>query len=256
MKKLIVLALVAAAVVGYFFFRSARPSTLDELLKWGDWSVSRREADPVGYSKFVEARLNADLKTFDELRSNLAKSSASLKGQIVDKRKSLVDMERVIDRFVDAKEAGDYPATVLGATYDEEELNAQISLLVGQIEQTTNALASFEESVAKANDEEGKLIVKIAETKDQLATIDVNRNLFISKKNSAETKDMLAEMSRIFNDNASYLAGSPIRDGNDLVIELNEEEAGAATSSRVEEYLKARRAKKTAESATEDSQAQ
>ena len=57
--------------------------------------------------------------------------------------------------------------------------------------------------------------VKIAETKDQLATIDANRNLFISKKNSAETKDMLAEMSRIFNDNVIF-TGSPIRDGNDL----------------------------------------
>jgi len=255
MKKLILLILVAV-VVGFSFFYRGRPTTVDELLKWGDWPQTRRETDPIGYSKYVEGRLNSDLKTFGELRGNLSKSSASLKEQIVAKRESLNDMERVFDRFAVAYDAGEYPATVLGASYDKEQLEAQMSALVGQIEQTTNALATFEECISKANEEDGKLIVKIAGTKDQLAMIDVNRDLFVSKKNSNETKSLLDEMSRIFNDNASYLASSPIRDGDLLIRELNNEEADKASTARVEEFLRERRAKNAAKSAAEETQAQ
>ena len=235
MKKVSIFLLVLAVIVVAYFvgarggIRSAFKASVEKVTASGNWTPERRLKDPVGYSQFVEARLRADVATYDKLRADLDKSSYDLSRQIDEKEKTLASKAALLDAFLGALDKGKFPVEIYGSTYDESQLKTQIYSINQELEFGRKGVDEFKKAREQANAEVGRLIKTIDEYNNQLATIETNRNVFLSKQKTAETSRLVDDMSEAF-EGAVAFSESGLRSIDEILASQKSENVDSQTS--------------------------
>ena len=225
MKKIIfmaILVLLASCVsYGVHFQGKTASDFVSDVTKNGNWSETRRQKDPEGYSRFVEKRLKDGISKYEELRKQLGESSVKLQKEISDRQEKLAKSEAFLEQTLAALDKGEYPAELFGMKYDEEQLRSQVATLMSEQESYQNAIETLTKARKDADQEIRSLIAQITENENQLTTIEHNRKLFVSRKTTSECKELVEDLAKAFDSNDEFEAVDPVGSLDALVQRAN-----------------------------------
>ncbi len=100
------------------------------------WNEAAREADPVGFVEYASNRLQEDLKAMQRMRRELAAEIGNVSEKIrqltalEDPARTLAEQFR--DKYQEALAANGFPVEVRGAMYSQDQVKAQVSLLLAE----------------------------------------------------------------------------------------------------------------------------
>ena len=202
------------------------------------WTPEAIQADPVGYSMFVESSLKKDQEKLQISRKEIARQMERLAKMQSEKSKLLSDGEQLADEFAEAITAGVFPVTVRNAEYTEEQIRAQLALIVAQVNGMKASLDEMNDVAKTAESEILKLVVNIEKTESQLAMLKTRREIFRTQAITTEGLAMIDEVTSILEGNQILLKSNPVGTIEDI---LNRSRTSAETSpagqSEVDAYL-------------------
>lgn len=248
MKKSIVAAIVIVGVVFGLMAVFGPIANVKQKIASGSikWTQEAIEKDPDGYAKFLEKSFKYRIETFEIQRKDVSTANAELQREIEKRQSDLEKSEPIFDDLLAALDKGEFPVTIYGAQYDEQELRSQINVVMNERESARSAIANFANLRNQGNRQQEILIARITVSRDQLAMLDAKRNLFKTSKMTEELSKLVADMTRAFNENEKVAASNSVGSLKELVERAEIEAAVVADASdeRIDAALEAYRAKK------------
>jgi len=206
------------------------------------WSEEARQADPVGFVEYASGKLRQDLESLEQSRRGLAAEI----GQFSDKlrqQQALRDQARRLaeefrTQYQSASASEGFPIVVRNAAYTEEQVKAQVSMLLAEAEGYETALSRLNEVKKEAESQLEALTVRINTTEAQLAAMSTQRELLRAKVLSDEGQKLLTQVDALLADNQRLIEGNPVRNVRDLLAASSEESSGRRKSAEaVEAFL-------------------
>ena len=244
MKKssIVVLFTVILAIGGTLMAvsPSARALVMGKYNKAISWSGKAIQENPMGYMKFVEKKLTEDQDKIQTTWRNLGISVGKLAKKQGKNRETLEQGMAYAEKFREAYQNanGEFPVEVLGESYTEGQLRAQLSLTLAQNDGLTQSLTEIDEALITANGKMEELIVQKEKTETQLALIATKREMFRANALSTEGLQLVSRLNGLFEENELVMAGNPVRSIEQLV-KAETFASKPANSVRVEEFLNA-----------------
>ena len=258
-KTIIVVSLLVAVVAGYFVgtkggFVNSVKDGVAKLTASGNWTEERRAKDPLGYSKFVEAKLKKSNEAFKTNRAGLDKACADLNLKIREKEAAVAKKEQTLETFLAALDKGEFPVEIYDQKYgSDQQLRAQIVALNQGFQAAQNAVETFREVRSAALNEQIRIVGAIDQNETVLATINAKREIFKSQQSSDECQELVAQMSAAFEGTVAQENSTfSIRSVEDIIAQQeqaqNAENVGSSNDydQKVDDLLKDFRARRDA----------
>ena len=260
-KTIIVVSLLVAVVAGYFVgtkggFVNSVKDGVAKLTASGNWTEERRAKDPLGYSKFVEAKLKKSNEAFKTNRAGLDKACADLNLKIREKEAAVAKKEQTLETFLAALDKGEFPVEIYDQKYGSDQLDqlrAQIVRINQQLQAAQNAVETFREVRSAALNEQIRIVGAIDQNETVLATINAKREIFKSQQSSDECQELVAQMSAAFEGTVAQENSTfSIRSVDEIIAQQekaqNAENVGSSNDydQKVDDLLKDFRARRDA----------
>lgn len=218
----VVAALLSAAGAGLYYAGPSVRATVDQKIQlWIGWTEEARKADPVGFTNYVESRLESDLQQLKETRGRLIAETSSVERSVQEHEALLQHAEQMADEFrrayVAAKEVDSFPITVRGSAYTEEQVLSQVSLLLAEAEGYRQSINGLQQVALKAEDRLQELTLQIDSNKVELAALGAQRELLRAEKLTDEGQRLVAHVDQLLADNQQVVHGNPVRSVPELL---------------------------------------
>ena len=216
----------------------------NKVISWPEEAIQK---DPMGYMKFVEKKLIKDQNKIQTIWRNLGISVGKLAKKQSKNRETLEQGMAYAEKFRDAYQNanGVFPVEILGESYTDVQLRAQLSLTLAQNDGLTQLLTEVDEALIDASSKMEELIVQNEKTETQLALIATKREMFQADALSTEGLQLVGRLNGLFEENELVMAGNPVRSIEQLV-KAETFASKPANSVRVEEFLNANKKDKPA----------
>ncbi|MCA9057112.1 MAG: hypothetical protein KDA85_01375 [Planctomycetaceae bacterium] len=220
--------MVIAAYVRSDGFQQSIDRTVNEATGWNE---EARKEDPQGYLDFVEKRLTQDLKTMQQTRKALAAEMNNITEQEQQLDAKVKYARELADEFRAAWRADRFPVEIRHAAYTRDQTEAQVSILLAQIDGYQDSLEQIESARQQSEMRVEELTVQVVRTETNLALIDTQRELLRARALTTTRDELVAQVDALFTDNRTLLSGSPIRSVEEL-LETADISTSSMTTSR------------------------
>jgi hypothetical protein len=215
-----VLALMAGGVM-YAVGPGFRTSVNQQVQHWVGWTEAARQADPVGFTSYVEARLRKDLRSLQTAERDLSREVDTLARETRKQRALAEHAQRLCEEFRQAYQHaqinGGFPLTVRNAGYTREQVESQVSLLLAEAAGYRAALEQLAKIQQQAEERLETLVVRINNTETQLAMLPMQRNLLRAQVLSDAGQHLVAQVEQLLEGNRQIIQGNPVRSVADLI---------------------------------------
>ena len=190
------------------------------------WTDAARQADPEGFTTYVERRLDEDLGKLNATRRELAMEVGTLAKKAKEQRELLAHAETFAAEFrgiyQDASSRGvgesqTFPVSVRNAEYAEQEVVRQVSLLLAEAEGYRQSLGKLEEVRGQAEQRLEELTVRISTTESQLAATATQRGLLRARVLTNKGEMLVAQVDELLDENSVVIHGNPVRSVRELL---------------------------------------
>ncbi len=208
------------------------------------WTEAARRADPAGFVRHAESKLQQDLATMEQTRRELAAEVGRL-AKTAREQSALAEQARVLaDQFrvayQRAQDAGAFPIEVRGAAYTEPQVRAQVSLLLAEADGYESSLTEIESVQTAAEEKIEELAVRINRTETQLAALATKRELLRARQLTTAGEELLAQVDELMTGNRQTIDANPVGTVRELLARGSSKPSGRATDSKVAEFLAAK----------------
>jgi hypothetical protein len=212
------------------------------------WTEAARQADPEGFTTYVEQRLQEDLGKLNSTRRELAMEVGSLAKKEKEERELLAHAEQFAEEFRSVyQDASDletgnsrtFPVSVRNAEYSEQEVVRQVSMLLAEAEGYRQSLSKLEEVRGRAEQRLEELTVRISTTESQLAATAAQRGLLRARVLTDEGELLVAQVDELLDDNSVVIHGNPVRSVRELLASSQNENKGQPSLVVARSYLAA-----------------
>jgi hypothetical protein len=215
-----VLAVVAGGAM-YAVGPGFRTSVNQQVQDWVGWTEAARQADPVGFTNYVEARLRKDLTSLRTAEKDVSREVDILTREIRKQRAFAEHAQRLCEEFRQAYQHaqgnGRFPLTVRNAGYTREQVESQVSLLLAEADGYRAALEQLVKIQQQAEERLETLVVRINSTETQLALLPMQRNLLRAQVLSDAGQHLVAQVEQLLDGNRQIIQGNPVRSVADLL---------------------------------------
>ena len=185
------------------------------------WTEAARQADPVGFTEFVEHQLRNDLNELKLTRRDLAMEAGTLAKKEKEQRDLLVHAEQFAAEYraayQQATEADAFPVSIRHADYSADEVVSQVSLLLAEADGYRQTLGRLSNIRQQAEQQLEQLAVRINTTETQLATTATQRGLLRARVLSDEGERLVAQVDLLLNNNSVVIHSNPVRSVRELL---------------------------------------
>jgi hypothetical protein len=235
-----VLGLLAAGVM-YATGPGFRTGVNQQVNNWIGWTEAARQADPVGFTNYVDQSLRRDLSTLQVTEAELGKEVEALARESRKHQALAEHAERLSVEFREAYQQaqsnGGFPVTVRHAAYTAEQVESQVSLLLAEAEGYRAALEQLEKVRQMAEEKLESLAVRINTTEAQLAMLPTQRELLRARVLSDAGEQLVAQVGHLLEDNRQIIQGNPVRSVVDLIAAPTEGTKPRSSLQAAREFL-------------------
>lgn len=207
--------LIAVGTGLYYFAPGFRTGVNQKVQCWIGWTEAARQADPVGFTNYVQGRLEKDLEQLKDNRNQLKLETDSLHQTLREHEALLSHSDVVAEEFrtayQQAQRDDSFPVTVRGAAYTEEQMVSQVRLVLAEAEGYRQSVANLQQVCEKAEAQLQTLTVRIDTTQSQLAMIGTQRELLRSRVLTEAGEEMIAQVDELFEENRRVVHSNPVR---------------------------------------------
>lgn len=215
------LLLVGMGVGAYSASPALRAKVSRESRSLLGWTDAARQADPEGFTTYVERRLEEDLGKLNSTRRELAMEVGTLAKKEKEQRELLGHAEQFAAEFrgvyQDAEGSQTFSVSVRNAEYSEQEVVRQVSLLLAEAEGYRQSLDKLEEVRGQAEQRLEELTVRISTTESQLAATATQRGLLRARVLTDEGEMLVAQVDELLDENSTVIHGNPVRSVRELL---------------------------------------
>ena len=233
--------LIVLAGAAFAFSPAMRAKLTGQWDRMAGWSKAAREADPVGFVKYAEAKLKKDLEKMEILRRGLAAEVGTITKKTRQQSALAEQAQMLAEEFrgayQQAKAGGGFPIEVRGEAYTEPQVRSQVSLLLAESEGYADSLGEMVDVRGEAQERMEELTVRIGKTESQLAGLAAKRELLRARKLTLEGEELLAQVDELMVANRQAVAGNPIRTATELVAAGRKSSKTRASEQKVEAFL-------------------
>ena len=233
--------LIVLAGAAFAFSPAIRAKLTGQWDRMAGWSKAAREADPVGFVKYAEAKLKKDLEKMETLRRGLAAEVGTITKKTRQQSALAEQAQMLAEEFrgayQQAKAGGGFPIEVRGEAYTEPQVRSQVSLLLAESEGYADSLGEMVDVRGEAQERMEELTVRIGKTESQLAGLAAKRELLRARKLTLEGEELLAQVDELMVANRQAVAGNPIRTATELVAAGRKSSKTRASEQKVEAFL-------------------
>lgn len=240
----LVVILGVGGVAAWAFSPSLRTQVAAVWDSQAGWTEAARRADPAGFVRHAESKLQQDLATMEQTRRELAAEVGRLaktareQSALAEQARVLADQFRV--EYQAAKDEGAFPIEVRGAAYTEPQVRAQVSLLLAEAEGYESSLTEIESVQTAAEDKIEELAVRINRSETQLAALATKRELLRARQLTTAGEELLAQVDELMTGNRQAIDANPVATVRELLARGSGKPSGRATDSKVAEFLAAK----------------
>ncbi|MCF7853166.1 MAG: hypothetical protein K9N51_00090 [Candidatus Pacebacteria bacterium] len=215
--------LLIAALAVYWFFPGLRHRGRELYRKYGGWTEEARRGDPVGFIDYAEQTLNEHLNEMQSTQGRINDALLVIDERIDETTGKMGAAEDLAETFRmhyrQAKQTGEFPITVAGKTYTQEEAVRQVRLILRQHRNYRELLEEFRAAAELARTRSEELVTQIADTKASLAMLPAKREIARLNKLSGATEELMTQVNELIMTNAQILHEkvSPIRTVEELL---------------------------------------
>ena len=231
--QVLFLLLVAVSLAGgaYALSPAVRGVVQTQGREWLGWTEDARRADPVGFTTHVERKLRAESSMLHKSRQELAENSHQLSSKIKEQSGLRDRARKMADEFrgayQTARASGAFPVMIRNGSYSEEQVIAQVSMLLAESSGLDRSLARLQQIQDQANKRLQEIVVRQTATDSQIAAIGAQRELLRARELSSVGEELIAQVDELFDLNRRVLTENPVRSLAEL---LASEEAPAPSS--------------------------
>jgi len=183
--------------------------------EWLGWTEDARRADPVGFTTHVERKLRAESSLLQKSRQELAQNTQQLSGKIKEQGALRERARKMADEFRAAYQAartsGSFPVMIRNGSYSEEQVVAQVSMLLAEASGLERSLARLQQIQDQANKRLQEIVVRQTATDSQIAAIGAQRELLRARELSSVGEELIAQVDELFDMNRRVLTENPVR---------------------------------------------
>lgn len=235
-----VLALAALAGI-YQTSPSLRAAVAAQGREWLGWTEAARRADPIGFTNHVEHRLKADVGTLQRCRQELLVGADELGGKLAqqiayrDQARKLTEEFRAA--YQSAQQSGTFPVQIRNASYGDEQLVAQVSLLLAETEGFDATVGRLEKIRQQAGTRLQEIVVRLNATEAQLAAIAAQRGLLRARELTTEGESLIAQVDELLEVNHTVLSHNPVRPLAELLSSADPVAPVSGSLDKARQYL-------------------
>lgn len=205
-----------AALAGLYRASPAMRATVEtQSREWLGWTEEARRADPVGFTNYVERKLKSDAASFQKCRRELTHGSDQLSGKLREQEAYRDQARKFAEEFrlafQAARHSGSFPTTVRNAAYSDEQMVAQVSLLLAEADGFDGTVRRLNQIRQQAATRLQEVVVRLNATEAQLAAIDAQRGLLRSRELTTEGETLIAQVDELLDVNHTVLRNNPVR---------------------------------------------
>ena len=231
-----------AALVGLYRASPAMRATVEtQSREWLGWTEEARRADPVGFTNYVERKLKADTATFQTSRVELAKGLDQLSGKLKEQEAYRDQARKLADEFrgafQSARQGSSFPTTIRNAAYSEEQLVAQVSLLLAEVDGFDGTVRRLNQIRQQAATRMQEIVVRQNATEAQLAAISAQRGLLRASQLTTEGEALIAQVEELLEVNHTTLRNNPVRPLAELLSDSTPAAPGGASLEAARKFL-------------------
>jgi len=204
---LFLLGLVCTVALYFYLVNSPRlrqtySSIEDSVAAWTGkapvWTPEQISADPGGYARYAQERIRSLSDEFDanvqRVRNQVVELSALIHENDAALNSAQDELERLCNAYVRARDAGSWPVSMAGRSFDEEALKNAIGLVQWQVEQRENLRQRIQREYERKQMEAGRLELTVSNIRlDQIALAGTAEELRVQEtmQNIQQLEDMV-----------------------------------------------------------------
>jgi len=162
------------------------------------WTPEQISADPGGYARYAQERIRSLLDEFDanvqRVRNQVGELSALIHENDAALNSAQDELDRLCSAYVRARDAGAWPVSMAGRSFDEEALKHAIGLVQWQVEQRENLRQRIQREYERKQMEAGRLELTVSNIRlDQIALAGTAEELRVQEtmQNIQQLEDMV-----------------------------------------------------------------
>lgn len=235
----IVIALVAIGAVAYFLFPGIRAKIDSTYDKYGGWNEEARKKDPVGFIDYSVGKLDANITKFEGLRSDMRTSRGTLEKMKADNESKIqFNTNKLAEfkaAFKTATETNKWPVDIAGRKYDEKDLRSQVEVFLGEKDTFANVAKQLDQACKDIELKERDINNRITESKSQLGTLKMQREIVKANALSGESEKILAKVQEVIIANDAATAPVVVRTTDEM---MKEAKATVQATPKADDFLK------------------
>jgi hypothetical protein len=217
MKTLISLGLSLSTLLGICGYRYGAEWLYPELPTDRQAAEELCEKDPDAFFGRVKSEGTGDLAAMNAARNGIRGRLSELETAAEEQQAKLSYARNAAEKFRSAWQAGVFPVEVEGRAYTRNDLEAQVSSLLAQIDGYEQAVNKISRAREEAGAQIEELTVQIVRTETDLSLLDIRREVFRATRADGSVAELMATVDSLFRRNAEVISTSPIRSVDELM---------------------------------------
>jgi len=174
-------------------------------------------SDPDAFFSRVRERVEQDLLTMKNTRSELRSSSADVENKRAEIQERLDYAVSAAADFRKAWQGERFPVMIHGRAYTRPDVEAQTSSLLAQIDGYTESLSKYTHTLTEIRAHVEDLTRQIVDTEADLGLLASRCNVYKATHSESAAADLMASVDALFAENATVISASPIRSVDEMM---------------------------------------
>jgi phage shock protein A len=173
--------------------------------------------NPDAFFAGVRQQAEADLRSMTETRNSLRTSSADVENLHAEVQEKLSYASSAAQDFRAAWQADSFPVMIRGRAYTKNDVEAQTSSLLAQIDGYNEAIAKYTRTIADIRQHVEDLTARIVTTETDLGLLDTRCRMYKATHSESDAAALMAAVDSLFTENATVISASPIRSVDEMI---------------------------------------